>query len=206
MPYREAWDLQHRLVKEVMDGDESEQLLLVEHTPVFTLGFHGNAGNMLMPEAFLRKKNIECIRIERGGDITYHGPGQLVVYPILNLRKHNLGIKAYVSMLEESVIRTLAGFGITGSRSDGAPGVWLGVGSDQERKICALGVKCSHFITMHGLALNVNTDLTPFSYINPCGFCEKGVTSMAQELGVQQDMVAVKRAFVKEFLSLLDGE
>ena len=108
VPYRQAWELQHRLVKELQDGHGQEQLLLVEHDPVFTLGFHGNAANMLLDESALAAKGIECIRIERGGDITYHGPGQLVAYPILDLRAHNLGVKAYVHLLEESVIRLLA--------------------------------------------------------------------------------------------------
>lgn len=203
LPYRKAWDLQHQLVADLQDGKGTENLLLVEHNPVFTLGFHGNAANMLLDETTLYGKGIECIRIERGGDITYHGPGQLVAYPILNLRRHNLGVKAYVHMLEESVIRVLAEYEITAERDSDAPGVWLEVGTPRQRKICALGVKVSHAVTMHGLALNVNTDLTPFSYINPCGFVDKGVTTMAMELGHTLDFEEVKQCFADIFLSLL---
>lgn len=203
LPYRKAWDLQHQLVADLQNGKGTENLLLVEHNPVFTLGFHGNAANMLLDETTLYGKGIECIRIERGGDITYHGPGQLVAYPILNLRRHNLGVKAYVHMLEESVIRVLAEYEITAERDSDAPGVWLEVGTPRQRKICALGVKVSHAVTMHGLALNVNTDLTPFSYINPCGFVDKGVTTMAMELGHTLDFEEVKQCFADIFLSLL---
>lgn len=202
IPYRRAWEMQHCLMSARQEGGE-DTLLLVEHPSVFTLGFHGNASNMLMPESFLQSKGIECIRIERGGDITYHGPGQLVVYPILNLRDLGLGVKAYVNLLEETVIRTLADFGIESWRNPGAPGVWMGIGTARERKICALGVKCSHFVTMHGLALNVNTDLTPFGYINPCGFQDKGVTSMALELGEQVDIEEVKKILTGHFVALL---
>lgn len=203
VPYRQAWELQHRLVKELQDGHGQEQLLLVEHDPVFTLGFHGNAANMLLDESALAAKGIECIRIERGGDITYHGPGQLVAYPILDLRAHNLGVKAYVHLLEESVIRLLAEYVIRAARDSSAPGVWIDVATLRQRKICALGVKVSHAVTMHGLALNVNTDLTPFSYINPCGFVDRGVTTMALELGHILDFAEVKDRFAAIFLSLL---
>lgn len=203
VPYRQAWELQHRLVKELHDGHGQEQLLLVEHDPVFTLGFHGNAANMLLDESALAAKGIECIRIERGGDITYHGPGQLVAYPILDLRAHNLGVKAYVHLLEESVIRLLAEYVIRAARDSSAPGVWIDVATLRQRKICALGVKVSHAVTMHGLALNVNTDLTPFSYINPCGFVDRGVTTMALELGHPLDFAEVKDRFAAIFLSLL---
>lgn len=203
VPYRQAWELQHRLVKELQDGHGQEQLLLVEHDPVFTLGFHGNAANMLLDESALAAKGIECIRIERGGDITYHGPGQLVAYPIIDLRAHNLGVKAYVHLLEESVIRLLAEYVIRAARDSSAPGVWIDVATLRQRKICALGVKVSHAVTMHGLALNVNTDLTPFSYINPCGFVDRGVTTMALELGHPLDFAEVKDRFAAIFLSLL---
>lgn len=203
VPYRQAWELQHRLVKELQEGHGQEQLLLLEHDPVFTLGFHGNAANMLLDESALAAKGIECIRIERGGDITYHGPGQLVAYPILDLRAHNLGVKAYVHLLEESVIRLLAEYVIRAARDSSAPGVWIDVATLRQRKICALGVKVSHAVTMHGLALNVNTDLTPFSYINPCGFVDRGVTTMALELGHPLDFAEVKDRFAAIFLSLL---
>lgn len=206
LPYRQAWELQHRLVKELQEGRGQEQLLLVEHRPVFTLGFHGNAANMLLPARTLAEKGIECIRIERGGDITYHGPGQLVAYPILDLRAHSLGVKAYVRLLEESVIRLLAQYCIDAARDPDAPGVWLEVDTPRQRKICALGVKVSHAVTMHGLALNVNTDLTPFSYINPCGFVDKGVTTMALELGHPLDFQEVKARFAAILSQALKAE
>lgn len=203
LPYRTAWDLQHELMTTLQHGTGKEYLLLVEHNPVFTLGFHGNASNMLLPEELLKQKGIECIRIERGGDITYHGPGQLVAYPILDLRRHGLGAKAYVHLLEESIIRTLELYGIHGYRDPDAPGVWLDVAAPDQRKIAALGVKISHAVTMHGLALNVNTDLTPFSYINPCGFADKGVTSMAKEKGEHLPFEEVKQQFTEVFRTLL---
>lgn len=203
LPYRITWDLQHELMASLQQGSGKEYLLLVEHNPVFTLGFHGNAANMLLPEELLKQKGIECIRIERGGDITYHGPGQLVAYPILDLRRHGLGAKAYVSLLEESIIHTLERYGIQGSRDPEAPGVWLDVEAPGQRKIAALGVKISHAVTMHGLALNVNTDLTPFSYINPCGFVDRGVTSMAIEKGEKLPFEEVKHQFTEVFRTLL---
>ena len=142
--------------------DTEEHLLLVEHPPVFTLGRHGHAENMLVSEDALAAKGIEFVRIERGGDITFHGPGQLVAYPIIDLQRHHLGVKDYVNLLEEAVIRTIAHYGITGERVEGATGVWIDKGLPGERKICAIGVKCTRFVTMHGLALNINTDLHYF--------------------------------------------
>ena len=172
---------------------EEEMVLMVQHPPVITLGKHAREANVLFNEADLARRGVGLYHIERGGDVTYHGPGQLVAYPLLDLEYHRLGVKDYVSLLEEAVIRTLADFGIKGERVAGASGVWIGAGTPGERKICALGVKCSRFVTMHGLALNVNTDMSGFRLINPCGFVDKGVTSMAAELGhtvVFQDVVA----------------
>lgn len=186
--YRTAWRLQRDLFDKLVDeskaGVESgeEYLLFAEHDPVYTLGLHGHAENMLASEAQLASQGIECVRIERGGDITYHGPGQLVVYPIIRLKQHGLGVKSYIDLLEEAVIRTIAEYGVKGERVEGATGVWIEAGTPRERKICAIGVKCSRFVTMHGLALNVTTDLSRFSAINPCGFTDKGVTSLAAEL------------------------
>lgn len=182
---------------------ENEYLLLVEHNPVVTLGKHAKESNMLMSEEMMAQSGVEVYHIERGGDVTYHGPGQLVMYPLIDLEAHHSGVKEYVWMLEESVIRTIAEYGVKGERVAGASGVWIGAGSDRERKICALGVKCSRFVTMHGLALNVNTDLRGFSLINPCGFIDKGVTSLAAETGHECDMEEVKRLLSSHFQDLL---
>lgn len=182
---------------------DREFILLVEHNPVITLGRHAKPENILFREEELALRGIEVHRIERGGDVTYHGPGQLVAYPILNLEAHKMGVRDYVEMLEEAVIRTLSEFGLKGERVAGASGVWIDAGTERERKICALGVKCSRYITMHGLALNVNTDLNGFRMINPCGFLDKGVTSMAAELHKEVDINLVKNIIAKHFKNLL---
>ncbi|MDE6522720.1 MAG: lipoyl(octanoyl) transferase LipB [Muribaculaceae bacterium] len=182
---------------------EREYIFMVEHNPVITLGKHAKDSNVLFSEEELAMRGIDLYRIERGGDVTYHGPGQLVAYPILDLEAHNMGIKKYVFMLEEAVLNTLAEFGIEGERVSGASGVWIGAGTDQERKICAIGVKSSRYVTMHGLALNVNTNLEGFQLINPCGFLDKGVTSIAKEIGKGLDINKVKALLGKEFRSLL---
>lgn len=192
--YRGAWDRQKDIFAALQaDTTVPERIVLVEHPPVYTLGFHGNAANLLASEERLKAMGAECIRIERGGDITYHGPGQLVVYPLLDLRRHSLGVKNYVEMLENSIIDTLKEYGIESSSNGDAIGVWLDWGKPTARKICAIGVKVSHWITMHGLALNVNTDLNAFGLINPCGFVDKGVTSIAAELGQPVEMADVKK-------------
>lgn len=182
---------------------EEETILMVEHNPVITLGKHAVRGNVLFSREALRARGVEVYEIERGGDVTYHGPGQLVVYPLLDLEYHRLGVKAYVDLMEEAVIRTLSDYGLKGQRVDGASGVWLDAGTPEERKICALGVKCSRYVTMHGLALNVNTDMSGFSLINPCGFIDKGVTSMAIELHKAVDIKDVKRVLATSFRGLL---
>jgi lipoyl(octanoyl) transferase len=191
-PYREVWDKQLQLSEALIDGRGSEEVLMVEHNHVYTLGLHGKAENMLLNEGQLKERGIEFIHIERGGDITYHGPGQIVVYPIINLKAHKLGVKDYVHLLEQIVIDFLATYEIESGRVEGATGVWLGIGTPAERKICAIGVKCSHFVTRHGFALNINTDLSYFSLINPCGFVDKGVTSLSVELGKPVDMDEAK--------------
>ncbi len=191
-PYREVWDKQLQLSEALIDGRGSEEVLMVEHNHVYTLGLHGKAENMLLNEGQLKERGIEFIHIERGGDITYHGPGQIVVYPIINLKAHKLGVKDYVHLLEQIVIDLLATYGIESGRVEGATGVWLGIGTPAERKICAIGVKCSHFVTRHGFALNINTDLSYFSLINPCGFVDKGITSLSVELGKPVDMDEAK--------------
>jgi lipoyl(octanoyl) transferase len=205
-PYRAIWDKQKNLQSAIIEAKrnkkpiDKEYLLLVEHLPVYTLGHHGNEHNMLFNPA---DTGIECIRIERGGDITFHGPGQLVAYPIIDLEAHSFGVKKYVTFLEQVVIDFLALYGVKGERVDGATGVWIGVGTPQERKICAIGVKCSRFVTMHGLALNINTDLSYFSKINPCGFIDKGVTSLSKEINRDVDMTEVKLRFTEIFKNLL---
>lgn len=209
MRYADCWALQHRYFDAMVQARKEglqmpeDRLLIVEHPPVVTMGRHADEANLLLDGDRLKRLGVDLHRVERGGDVTYHGPGQLVAYPLLDLESMHLGVKDYVSLLEESVIRTLSLYGIVGERVEGASGVWIGKGTPRERKICALGVKCSRFCTMHGLALNVNTDLTGFSVINPCGFTDKGVTSMQAELGRQLDMEEVKRRFSDVFLGLV---
>ncbi len=191
-PYREVWALQHKLQSALIEGKGPEHLLMVEHPPVYTLGCHGKAENLLA-ETLIATRGVECIRIERGGDITFHGPGQLVVYPVISLPEHGLGVKQYIHLLEQVVIDTANAYGIVCERDADAPGVWLGLNEKgKTRKICALGVKVSHGCTMHGFALNVNTDLSWFTLINPCGFSDRSATSMAAELGRSVDMEQVK--------------
>lgn len=207
-PYRDMWDYQRSLFDSMVadkkggKSPQEEYILFLEHLPVLTLGRHGHAENLVNEEE-MRNRGIECIRIERGGDITYHGPGQLVVYPILDLERHHLGIKSYINLLEEAVIRTIADYGILGERVEGATGVWIDKGKPTERKICAIGVKCSRYVSMHGLALNVNTDLSAFNLINPCGFTDKGVTSIARELGKPVDFSEVVHKLEANLLELL---
>lgn len=182
--YREAWGRQKKaFVAAIENRDTPHKIFIAEHPPVYTIGFHGDSGNVTVSEAQLRSIGAECIRIERGGDVTFHGPGQIVIYPILNLRKLGLGARKYVDILQEAVMTFLKRYSIETDIDAKAPGVWIDASSRNARKICALGVKISHGITMHGLALNVNTDLNYFSYINPCGFTDRGVTSMERELG-----------------------
>jgi len=199
IPYREAWDYQEKLYSGLMARKISGEkifpgyLLFCEHPPVFTLGKSGSKENLLINEQMLAQRGIEFYRIDRGGDITFHGPGQIVGYPILDLEQFNLGIKSYIWKLEESVILVLKEFGLTAGRLSGATGVWIDSEiSSMARKICAIGVKAGRHITMHGFAFNVNTDLSFYQYINPCGFVDKGVTSMEKELGTAQDMGKIK--------------
>lgn len=210
-PYREIWDEQHRLFEAAIDRKrhglpvEDEYAILVEHNPVYTMGRHADPSNMLMTREWLESHGMECIPIERGGDITFHGPGQLVVYPIIDLQRHRLGVREYVTMLEQAVIDTIARWGIKGERVEGATGVWIDAGTPRERKICAIGVRVSRSVTMHGLALNVSTDMKYFRLINPCGFVDKGVTSISLENGSSEtDMEAVKSVFKEIFTGLLD--
>ncbi len=158
-------------------------VLLVEHPPVYTLGKSGRAENLLVDRAQLAALGAEFFPIDRGGDITFHGPGQLVCYPVLDLERLGLGLRGYIDALEECVIRTVARYGIAGERIAGASGVWIDPQSERPRKICAIGVRSSRYVTMHGFALNVTTELAWFSRINPCGFTDRGVTSIAAEQG-----------------------
>lgn len=186
--YKNAWEEQERLHQEIVNRKENNQqikhkLIFCEHPHVFTLGKSGQQNNLLINDDFLRKIQATYYQSNRGGDITYHGPGQIVGYPIFDLENLSIGVKEYINRLEEAIILNLKDFGIESSRLDGATGVWLDVGKPKVRKICAMGVRVSKAVTMHGFALNVNTDLKYFSYINPCGFVDKGVTSMQKELG-----------------------
>jgi lipoyl(octanoyl) transferase len=210
VPYAEAWERQRELFDGMVEAKQRGEtpgghLIFVEHPPVYTLGRSGKAGNMLLSEAQLQAIGATLYHIDRGGDITFHGPGQLVAYPILDLERYGLGLKAYIHLLEEAVIRTCAEWGVTGDRVEGATGVWLDKGTPRERKICAIGVRSSHFVTMHGLALNVNTDLNYFRYIHPCGFIDKGVTSLALECGHPVDLGEVKRRMEAHIRKLLNA-
>lgn len=207
--YNLVWDFQKRLFSELVEAKkrrekiDNEYIIIVEHLPVYTIGKHGNMSNMLFNTQQLKDKGAELIQIERGGDVTFHGPGQLVVYPIIDLSKHKLGVKLFIDLLEECVILLLKEYGIIGERVDGATGVWIDKGLPRERKICAIGVKCSHYVSMHGFALNVNTDLNWFSAINPCGFVDKGVTTIEKEIGHKVDMAEIKEKTAKILCRLL---
>jgi lipoyl(octanoyl) transferase len=205
MDYKQAWDYQvilfdervnrkllNRTLQESGRTYPDNRLLFVEHPHVYTLGKSGDQNNLLINDTFLSGIGATYYHIDRGGDITYHGPGQIVGYPIFDLEQFGLHIKQYVHLLEEGVIQTLATFGIPAGRLEGATGVWLDAETPKARKICAIGVKASRHITMHGFAFNVNTDLKYFSYINPCGFQDKGVTSLSNEIGRTMDMDEVK--------------
>lgn len=207
--YREVWELQEHLLEKVKAKKAENKipgnyLLMVEHDPVYTLGKSGNEANMLISAIQLQAKHAEFIKVDRGGDVTFHGPGQLVVYPVIDLESFGLGVKEYVDCLEETVIRTIAAFGIQGVRLAGATGVWLEPDTPRARKICAIGVKCSRYVTMHGFALNVNTDLNYFNYINPCGFVDKGVTSMEKELRHSVALQQVKESVLRNFSEILE--
>ena len=217
--YGAIWERQETLMKEIIEKKTAHQhllndarsktpgyLLFVEHPPVFTLGKSGEVHNLLLNNAQLVDKGISFYKTNRGGDITFHGPGQLVGYPILDLENFGMGLRQYIYSIEEAVILTLAQYGITGSRDSEATGVWLDSGLPEARKICAIGVRSSRFVTMHGFALNVNTDLAYYRYINPCGILDKGVTSMERELGKHLDFEEVKNAVLFNFLSVFDAE
>jgi len=214
--YKEAWDYQEKLFAEVVDKKvanrtlpENQQqttnnfLLFCEHPHVYTLGNTGDKEHLLISEDQLKEKNATYYKINRGGDITYHGPGQIVGYPILDLDNFFTDIHKYLRFLEEMVIRTLAEYGLTAERSAGETGVWLDASNPTKaRKICALGVRASRWVTMHGFALNVNVDLNYFGNIIPCGIVDKAVTSLDKELGRKVDEEEVKEKLKKHFSEL----
>ena len=215
--YKEVWDYQEKLFAEIIEQKvtnrklpENEQintldhLLFVEHPHVYTLGKSGAIENLLIDKAKMLEEYIEFFKINRGGDITYHGPGQLVGYPIFNLDHYFTDIHKYLRFLEEAIILTLAEYGIEAGRSKGETGVWLDEGKPTARKICALGVKASRWVTMHGFAFNVNTSLKYFGYIIPCGITDKAVTSMQLELGKPVDESEVKEKVKKHLAALFE--
>ena len=216
--YKETWDYQEQLFRSILDlkirnrkeDQEIETpnyLLLVEHPHVYTLGKSGKPAHLLLSEAQLEKKNASFYKINRGGDITYHGPGQLVGYPILDLDNFFTDIHKYLRLLEECIILTLREYGLKPERSTGETGVWLDVGTPFARKICAMGVRASRWVTMHGFALNVNADLGYFDHIIPCGIRGKAVTSLNVELGRREiPMKEVETKLLKHFAEVFEAE
>lgn len=212
MDYKEAWNTQESYFDEIVEikmrnrkkeesGREQEftgnYLLFCEHPHVYTLGKSGEENNLLANPELLQQRGATFYKINRGGDITYHGPGQIVMYPILNLEYFFTDIHKYLRFLEEAVIRTLAEYGIKGERYEGYTGVWLDVDHPAKaRKICAMGVRCSRWVTMHGIGFNVNTDLSYFNLIVPCGITDKQVTSMEKELGHKVDLHEVRQKLI----------
>lgn len=218
--YKQTWDFQEKLFKQLVDlkgknaklplnerEETSNHLLFVEHPHVYTLGKSGSEANMLINFLEMQKIDAAFFKTNRGGDITYHGPGQIVGYPIIDLENFGLGLKEYIHALEEVIILTLKDFGVEAGRLEGATGVWLGPENKMKnRKICAIGVKSSRFVTMHGFAFNVNTNLDFFGYINPCGFTDKAVTSLEKELGRKQDFEAIKAKVKEKFMEVFKME
>ncbi len=208
--YKVCWDYQESLLAEVTADklaakkpSAKNYFLLVEHPHVYTLGKSGDEKNLLAHSDFLEKIQATFYKINRGGDITYHGPGQLVGYPIFDLEYYKIGVREYIEKMEDAIIKTIAEFGLTGGRKEGATGVWLDATHKvRARKICAIGVRVSRYVTMHGFALNVNTDMRYFNYINPCGFSAFGVTSIQQELGREIDMQQVISIIKRNFNEL----
>lgn len=215
--YQTAWDFQEQLLKKTTDqklankqieqqATTSNYLILCEHYPVYTLGKSGKKEHLLLTETELEEKGISYFAVNRGGDITHHAPGQLVVYPIFDLDHFFHDIHRYLRVLEEAVILTLKDFGINAHRYSGYTGVWLDADKEKARKICAMGVKCSRWVTMHGLALNVNNDLSFFEHIVPCGIDDKAVTSMQFELGKAVSMHDVKQRLIEHLTHLFTHE
>jgi lipoyl(octanoyl) transferase len=221
MDYQRAWDYQEQLLQENVriktarfneaalqeeEGVTKHHLLFVEHSPVYTLGKSGHMENVLLSEDSLAARGIQFFRTNRGGDITFHGPGQVVGYPILDLEQFYTDIGKYLRNIEETIILTLSEYGIDAGRSKGETGVWLDADKPgRERKICAIGVRSSRWVTMHGFALNVNTDLDYFNFIIPCGIQGKQVTSMRKELGKEIDMREVKEKILANFENVFEA-
>ena len=216
--YKETWDYQELLFQQILDLkiknrreeaalETPNHFIFVEHPHVYTLGKSGDIQNLLVNEEDLNEKGAKFYKINRGGDITYHGPGQIVGYPILDLDNFFTDIHKYLRLLEEMVILTLAEYGLKAERSNGETGVWLDVGTPFARKICAMGVRASRWVTMHGFALNVNADLGYFDMMIPCGIKDKAVTSLNVELGrISVDMDEVKEKLLKHFAVLFEAQ
>ena len=216
--YKDTWEYQEKLFKEIIDIkiknrkekksiETPNYFLFVEHPHVYTLGKSGDINNLLISEQKLTEIGATFYRNNRGGDITYHGPGQIVGYPILDLENYFTDIHKYLRLLEETIIKTLAEYGLKGQRSDGETGVWFDVGTPFARKICAFGVRASRWVTMHGFALNVNTDLGYFDHMIPCGIKGKSVTSLNVELGKKNIPIEqVKEKLMYHFLNLFDAK
>ena len=206
--YNEAWQEQERLFNITLDQKQKAEmtqnyLVFCEHPHVYTLGKSGDDENLLLNYIQLQARNAAFVHTNRGGDITYHGPGQIVGYPIFDLANFGIGLRQYIEWIEDAIIEFISLYGLSGARLSGATGVWVDVNTPRARKICAIGVRSSRFVTMHGFALNISTDLSYFSHINPCGFTDKGVTSLALETGTSIDFEEVKRVLrniiVKKF-------
>lgn len=196
--YKKTWELMEDIASRKKQGqDQNDYLLLVEHTPVYTIGKDGSREDILVPEKFLQKLDIKCYDVNRGGKITFHGPGQLVGYPILDLRNYGRDLLLYLNKIEQSIIDLLDGYGIQSSRVDGKPGVWI-----NDDKIAAVGIGASRWVTEHGFALNVTTDLDFFSFINPCGFIDKGVSSIEKVSGKSLKLQEVMEDYIKVFSGL----
>ena len=217
--YQQAWDKQEVLLKQKVDIKLVERnllenikttiindLIFCQHPHVYTLGKSGSLDNLLLDESNLKQAEATFYKINRGGDITYHGPGQLVAYPILDLEQFFTDIHKYLRFLEEAVIKTIAHYGIIGDRFEGFTGVWIDADKPTARKICAMGVRCSRWITMHGIALNVNTDLSYFKNIVPCGIDDKDVTSIAKEVGYNVDFKEVSQILKTEIANQFEME